>query len=114
MTTDEKKKSQNLRKKKERDKKKAMGVKKVEVTLSQSDRDKLTELCQVRGGVRGPYDADEFIATLIRRNHENLQAQLKALGKCPSCKLELPGGCNGSFKGQSDCWHTLEYRQLYL
>lgn len=114
MTPEERKKAQNERKQKERDKKKAMGLKKTEVTLSSTDREKLEELCQVRGGVRGPYDADEFIATLIRRDHEKLQAQLKTLGKCPSCKLELPGGCNGSFKGQSDCWHHLEYRQLYL
>lgn len=114
MTTQEKKAAQNKRKRASRARLKAQGMKKTEVTLSATDREKLQRLCEVRGGVRGPYEVDEFIATLIRRDHEILLKQLEALGQCQACKQALPAGCNGAFQGQSDCYHTLDYRQLYL
>lgn len=102
------------RKRRQREKLKAMGIKVVEVKLSAKERETLEHCCKVRGGVRGPYDADEYIATLIRRDAEKLKRDLSQLGKCGYCKTELPEGCGGLFKGQCDCWHTLGYRDLEL
>lgn len=110
----DKKEQARLRKQKSRARQKQLGIKKIEVTFSPSEREKLEHLCQVRGGVRGPYSVDEYISTLIRRDHERLEAQLKTLDKCERCKAQLPGGCEGLFKGASDCFHTQDCKILSL
>ncbi|MCG7551606.1 hypothetical protein [Pseudoalteromonas sp. Of7M-16] len=112
--SERKKRADRERKRRQRDKEKRLGIKVVEVKLSQSERANLDELCVVRGGVRGPYSVDEFISTLIRNDHVLLQEQLKRLGQCASCKKSLPEGCNGVFKGQAECWHTRKHTVLML
>jgi hypothetical protein len=84
------------------------------VKLSASERETLSRLCQVRGGVRGPYDANEFITLLIHRDAQRLDRQLAKLGQCEKCGSQLPGGCDGLFKGDSQCWHTKKARGLEL
>lgn len=49
------------RKQKERDRKAALGIKRIEVQLSEKERERLDELCRIRAGVGEPYTADEFI-----------------------------------------------------
>ncbi|MCC3836261.1 hypothetical protein [Vibrio parahaemolyticus] len=73
------------RKRKSREKLKQFDIKVVEVKLSATERTDLAELCKVRGGVRGEYTADEYVALLIRRDKERLNAQLAELGCCGKC-----------------------------
>lgn len=102
------------RKQKERDRKAALGIKRIEVQLSEKERERLDELCRVRAGVGEPYTADEFISLLIHRNWEQLQSQLAELGTCKKCGYVLPEGCGGLFKGDAECWHTKDATQLQL
>ncbi len=102
------------RKQKERDRKAALGIKRIEVQLSEKERERLDELCRVRAGVGEPYTADEFISLLIHRNWEQLQQQLAELGVCKKCGSTLPEGCSGLFKGDAECWHTRGAKVLSL
>lgn len=102
------------RKQKERNRKSALGIKRIEVQLSEKERERLGELCRVRAGVGEPYTADEFISLLIHRNWELLQQQLAELGTCKKCGSSLPEGCEGLFKGDSECWHTRDVNMLHL
>ncbi len=114
MTDDAKKIAARKRKAKERERNKALGIKKTEVKLSERERAMLDELCEVRGGVRGAYSADEFISTLIRRDHALMKSQVASLGKCAHCNKALPAGCSGAFKGQSECFHFKDFKILSL
>lgn len=102
------------RKQKERDRKAALGIKRIEVQLSEKERERLDELCRVRAGVGEPYTADEFISLLIHRNWETLQSQLAELGTCKKCGSALPEGCGGLFRGDAECWHTRDAKALSL
>ena len=102
------------RKQKERDRKAALGIKRIEVQLSEKERERLEELCRIRAGVGEPYTADEFISLLIHRNWEQLQKQLAELGTCKKCGSALPEGCGGLFKGNAECWHTRDAKVLSL
>lgn len=104
----------NTRKQKSRSRKAALGIKRIEVQLSEKERERLGELCRVRAGVGEPYTADEFISLLIHRNWELLQKQLAELGTCKKCGSVLPEGCGGLFKGDAECWHTRDAKVLGL
>lgn len=65
------------RKRKSRARRAKFNIKRVEVVLSESERETLTMLCQVRAGEgKEPYSVDEYISTLIRRDKERLAQQL--------------------------------------
>jgi phage FluMu protein gp41 len=90
------------------------GRERVETVLTSTELERLQWLCQMRGGVRGPYSVDEYLSLLIHRDYERLQAQLAALGTCAKCGHALPAGCEGVLKGDAGCWHTARYRELEL
>lgn len=113
-STEKKRQEAAERKRKSREKLKQFDIKVVEVKLSATERATLSELCNVRGGVRGEYTADEYIATLILRDKERLDAQLAALGCCGKCGEALPGGCGGLFQGEAACYHAHQARELML
>lgn len=102
------------RKQKERGRKAALGIKRIEVQLSEKERERLGELCRVRAGIGEPYTADEFISLLVHRNWELLQQQLAELGTCKKCGSVLPEGCGGLFKGDAECWHTRDAKVISL
>ena len=104
----------NARKRKSRKKMGRLGIKPVEVKLSTTERKWLEQGCEIRGGCSGPYEMNEYIATLIRRDQEKLQKQLAKLDTCPHCKQDLPGGCGGLHKGDDRCFHTRQARKLML
>lgn len=107
-------KSANERKQKQRAKLKEMDISVVEVKLSANERALLDEGCVVRAGVGEPYSRDEYIATLIRNDSEALKRDLSQLPSCEKCKSSLPDGCNGVFKGDIECFHTVNARSLML
>lgn len=104
------------RKQEQRARRAALGIKRVEVALSERERQQLDHLCIARAGSGEPYSTDEFISTLIRRDWERWleqEAELKQQTG-PNCDCELPEGCGGTFKGQAECWHTQGDRTLAL
>lgn len=102
------------RKTNERERLRAMGVKTLEVKLSAREIAKLERNRVIRGGTRGPYDANEYLATLLARDTEQLDRDLSQLGTCPHCHNALPEGCEGRNKGDSRCWHHNQYKALML
>lgn len=102
------------RKKAQRAREAGFDIKVVEVKLSKTERAILENSCKVRGGIRGEYDANEYIQTLIRRDAEQLEKQLSQLGSCDKCNKSLPNGCGGLNKGDSECWHTVKALELTL
>lgn len=104
------------RKQAQRARRAALGIKRVEVALSERERQQLETLRIARAGSGEPYSADEYISTLIRRDWEKWQAQEAELKKqvCPNCDCTLPEGCGGAFKGEDACWHTSEAKTIAL
>lgn len=104
------------RKQAQRARRAALGIKRVEVALSERERQQLDHLRIARAGAGDPYSADEYISTLIRRDWEKWleqEAELKTK-TCQHCECQLPTGCGGAFKGQGECWHTLGDKTLAL
>lgn len=104
------------RKQAQRARRAALGIRRVEVALSERERQQLEHLRIARAGSGEPYSADEYISTLIRRDWERWleqEAELKTK-TCQHCECQLPTGCGGEFKGQASCWHTQGDKQLAL
>ncbi|MGL5338478.1 MAG: hypothetical protein ACRDAR_07265 [Aeromonas veronii] len=104
------------RKQAQRARRAALGIKRVEVALSERERQQLDHLRIARAGSGDPYSADEYISTLIRRDWERWLEQEAELQKqtCPHCECQLPTGCGGAFKGQAECWHSQGDKALAL
>ncbi|QIZ02612.1 hypothetical protein AhyVDH1_007 [Aeromonas phage AhyVDH1] len=104
------------RKAEQRKRDKATGVKRVDLRLPPELSAKLDELMVVRGGSLGPYEIQEYLATLIELDYQKLELQREQLAKvpCKSCGKPLPEGCGAAFKGQTDCLQTREEKQLLL
>lgn len=102
------------RKRRQRERQRSFGRHVIEVVLSDREFEQMKQSCSLRAAGRDPYDMDEYISTLIRRDHERLTAQLAELGACPKCGDVLPGGCDGLFKGEEACWLTFEAKKLLL
>lgn len=96
-----------LRKRKERERKKAEGIKPAVYNPSENERRMLDFNRDYRGG----YDENEYIRFLIRRDHEEL-AKIGNLGTCDYCGKQLPQGCEGKWKGAGDCFKTIKEREL--
>lgn len=113
---EEKKTPEAIRKEQQRDRERELGILPVEIKLGPVERAALANGCKVRGGVRGPYEAAEYVATLIRRDAERLAEQLGDLAAttCGQCGKALPEGCGGVWRGELPCWHTHGARDLEL
>lgn len=114
--------AQNARKRRERARKKAeataraatFGQEKIDLTLASADRERLDRMCQLRAVVGEPYTREEYIAELIQQDETRYQAQVAALGCCGKCHSPLPDGCGDTFRGESACWRTRQYRELMV
>ena len=104
------------RKQAQRARRAALGIKRVEVALSERERQQLDHLRIARAGGGEPYSADEYISTLIRRDWERWQKQEATLraNACQHCGNQVPGGCGGTYKGEATCWLTLGERSIAL
>jgi len=67
------------RKQAQRAKRAALGIKRVEVALSERERQQLDHLRIARAGSGEPYSADEYISTLARRVRRNIQGRGRVL-----------------------------------
>lgn len=114
MTCEAKRKAARLRKQKSRAKRQQFDMKVVEVSLSGAQRATLDASCATRGGVDGPYSYTEYIAALIEADAKRLADELAQLAPCTFCNSPLPGGCNGMFKGQIECFHHSRARELMV
>lgn len=102
------------RQQKRRNRLKAMGLVTHEIKLSAKENKLLQHGCIVRGGTRGPYSIDEYIATLIQNDAKQLERDLSQLDPCQYCHKTLPQGCDGTHQGDSRCFHHTQYKTLML
>lgn len=114
MNTEKTRKAAAERKRKSRERLAKFGVKRIEVNLAESERATLTMLCRLRAGEgKEPYSIDEYVSTLIRRDKERLDEQLKG-AQCSKCKMELPAGCSGVNSGNPDCYNSVLINRFRL
>ena len=105
-----------------RDKKRAEKAAKqthtISFEVSTKELETLKRLGVLRAGIRAPYEPSEYAVTLLRSvlpiDEAKYNEQAKSLGTCGYCNEELPKGCGGAFKGQTECYHTAKYKELEL
>jgi len=70
----------------------AAGGKKLELALDSQELDMLAQNCAARRPGREPYELNEYIALLIRKDAAELAKQIEALAKrqCGKCGDQLP------------------------
>ncbi|MGO2458801.1 MAG: hypothetical protein ACTH8P_01310 [Ewingella sp.] len=93
------------------------GVQKVEVALDRQEVEMLRENCALRRPARDPYDMDEYITMLIRKDNSELKAQLAEQAKrtCKKCGDALPGDKQRcAFVGEGACWQTMGWHETKL
>lgn len=106
-----------IRQERHRQRLEGLGVKVVEVQLGKGERQMLDEARTARGGLDGPYSVAEYLATLIRRDHQLLQQQCGELeGRiCEACRKPLPRGCGGVWASEtSTCLRAQADQALQL
>lgn len=93
------------RQKDRRDRLAAEGIKEVEVPLGPIERANLEYARQARAGTGEAYSVREYIATLIRRDAEQLARDIARLEgyECRECGKVLPKGCGGLWTIDSPC-----------
>lgn len=111
-------KSDAERAKKSRNKKKALGEKEIRLKVSAAEYAMIEKMGKLRAGGLEPYTPADYLVTLFRKmlplDDEKYHTQAKALGMCDYCNEVLPAGCGTTFKGQKECYHTKQYRELEL
>ncbi|MDQ1214547.1 hypothetical protein [Pantoea anthophila] len=93
----------------------AAGGKKLELSLDSQELEMLAFNCAARRPGREPYDLNEYIALLIRKDAAELTQQIEALGhqQCGKCKEQLPvQSC--PCQGEAACWATSGWLKLKL
>ncbi|EOG5640771.1 hypothetical protein ACRCP3_26875 [Pseudomonas aeruginosa] len=105
-----------LRKREQRDRDEALGIKEIEVRMGAGEVAMLEEGRRARAGSDKPYSRTEYINTLIRRDNELLRQQLGKLeGRiCEACRKPLPRGCGGVWGWDAGCVRTAADRALEL
>jgi hypothetical protein len=94
-----------LRQEKHRAKLEALGIKEVTLLLGPVEVERLELARRERGGIDGPYSVREYLATLLRRDAERLEAQREQIeGRfCENCQKPLPRGCGGTWGAEGAC-----------
>lgn len=102
-----------IRQEKRRKRLKEMGIGTVEIQIGPLERQMLDEARRERGGLDGAYSVAEYLATLIRRDHELLQQQLGQLeGRiCEACRKPLPRGCGGVWASETSTCERARFDQ---
>lgn len=93
----------------------AAGGKKLELALDSQELEMLAQNCAARRPGRDPYELNEYIALLIRKDAAELEQQIEALAQqqCGKCKEQLPvQSC--PCQGEAACWATSGWHELKL
>nr|WP_154927516.1 hypothetical protein [Pantoea agglomerans] len=108
-------KSASERKAAQRARQAAAGVTKIELVLDAQEVTMLALNCAARRPGREPYELNEYIALLIRKDAAELAEQLKTLAhqQCAKCKDQLPvQSC--PCQGEAACWATSGWHETKL
>jgi hypothetical protein len=108
-------KSSAERKAAQRQRQQSAGVTKIELLLDNQELEMLKRNCVLRRPGRDPYDVNEYLTMLIRRDDRSLKQQLDKLQQqcCEKCGESLPV-TECCFSGEVACWNTLGWHTLKL
>lgn len=121
MTTQQKDKQQRSRvlaadrKRRQRQREAELNIGVLSVHLQPIEQTRLSELCTIRATGTEAYSTDEYLSTLIARDWERWQREKSELAKqapCRKCNAKYPDGCNGFFRGDSNCFLTYDAKYL--
>lgn len=93
----------------------AAGGKKLELALDSQELEMLAHNCAAHRPGREPYELNEYIALLIRKDDAELAQQLEVLAhqQCGKCKEQLPvQSC--PCQGEAACWATSGWHEVKL
>ncbi|MDH2121624.1 hypothetical protein N5J75_00175 [Pantoea brenneri] len=100
----------------------AAGGKKLELALDSQELEMLAQNCVARRPGREPYELNEYIALLIRKDAAELAQQIEALAQqiealaqqqCGKCGDQLPvQSC--PCQGEAACWATSGWQKMKL
>lgn len=112
-------KSPAERKAAQRERQAEAGLGKLELQLDKQELEMLAQNCAARRPFREPYEMNEYISLLIRKDNAEVQKKLSELNlrKCEKCKDKLPGDPNGCYFlsiRDSECWQTFGWHDLKL
>lgn len=108
-------KSPAERKASQRARQAAAGGKKLELALDSQELEMLAQNCAARRPGREPYELNEYIALLIRKDATELAQQIESLAQqqCGKCKEKLPvQSC--PCQGEAACWATNGWHETKL
>ncbi|MDH2123007.1 hypothetical protein N5J75_07275 [Pantoea brenneri] len=93
----------------------AAGGKKLELALDSQEVEMLAHNCAARRPGREPYELNEYIALLIRKDAAELAQQIEALAQqqCAKCGDQLPVQLCPC-QGEAACWATSGWHELKL
>lgn len=63
---------------------------------------------------RKPYSRNEYLALLLLADSNRLDIQEKSLKPCGKCGSRAPEHCGGAFRGERNCWLTIDCLTLNL
>ncbi len=101
---------QRSREKQDRD----TGQHRFEVVLNSQEMAALERGRVSRNPGREPYRRNEYLALLLLADSKRLDIQEKALPPCSKCGSRVPEHCGGAFRGEHDCWLTIDCLTLNL
>ena len=93
----------------------AAGEKTIEVILDNQELEMLARNCATRRPGREPYEANEYIALLIRQDDARARGLIKSISKrkCVKCGDQLPvQDC--CFRKEDACWCRLGWHETKL
>lgn len=91
----------------------ASGEQRFELMLDAQEIEMLAQNCAARRPGREPYDLNEYVTMLIRRDNAELQHLLKMVGHCGKCGDKAPvTSC--PCVGEAACWVTNGWQKLKL
>lgn len=108
-------KDAKTRKQAQRARQSALGITRMEVRMSERERQQLNHLRIVRAGSGEPYSSDEYISTLIRRDWERWVSQV-TISKCRYVSIATTlylSGAMGRLKGNSHAGRLPEIKPLH-
>lgn len=115
MTTLTSRERARLRKQRSREKQaRDTGQHRLEVVLSSQEMAALERGRVCRNPGREPYRRNEYLALLLLADSKRLDIQEKALPPCRKCGSRVPEHCGGAFRGDHDCWLTIDCLTLNL
>ncbi|WPU22588.1 hypothetical protein RI049_21570 [Cedecea neteri] len=93
---------------------KKAGLNRLELIINDQELAELDHGRVNRNPGREPYSRNEYIALLLLNDAGALKQQEENTPACKKCGNKPPEHCGGAFKGEHNCWLTIDCLKLNL